>query len=74
MGKAWEGNEREKQSITRKLVEAGFSQSEVDSIFTRVELLSVDEEQEEKKVYDLLRERLLHWPAVTIDLLHRFGL
>lgn len=69
MHNAWEGNEREKHSITRKLVEAGFSQPQVDSIFTRVELLSVDEDQEEEKVYGLLREML-----VGIDPRHAFEL
>lgn len=69
MGRAWGGNEREKQRITSKLVEGGFSQPEVDSIFTRVELLSVDEDQEEEKVYGLLREML-----VGIDPRHAFEL
>ncbi|MCA9945100.1 MAG: hypothetical protein KC449_16555 [Anaerolineales bacterium] len=69
MRDAWGGNEREKRSITRKLVEAGFSQPQVDLIFTSVELLSVDEEQEEEEVYGLLREML-----VGIDSQHAFEL
>ncbi len=71
MDSAWEGNEREIRSISRKLVEAGFSQPEVDSIFTHVELISVDEGQEEEKVYGLLREMLTGIdPRHAFELLH----
>lgn len=71
MGGAWEGNKKEMQNITRKLVEAGFSQPQVDSIFNHVELISIDEEQEEEEVYGLLRGMLAGIdPTHAFELLH----
>lgn len=71
MREAWEGNERQKRSITRKLIESGFSQSQVDSVFSHVELISLNESAVEGRVYSLLQELLVGIDAQSaFDILH----
>ena len=53
---AWAGSKTEQQSIIRKLLVDGFSESKVEAVFSRVEIIELDEDQESKYVYDLIGE------------------
>jgi SOS response regulatory protein OraA/RecX len=49
MAKAWQGHSTERQRIHTKLAQHGFTSTEITKIYDHVEIISFDENTEEKK-------------------------
>ncbi|MBC8507269.1 MAG: hypothetical protein ISR58_16310 [Anaerolineales bacterium] len=71
MCKAWQGDEQSQADITKKLIGHGFDKESIDRIFSRIELVEVNESDIEKGVFIQLQEQLTGIdPINSFDLLH----
>ena len=71
LANAWLDNDTEKQRISDKLRQHGFSSADIDKLFNHVKIITVDETSEEEAVFELLRDQVLGIdPRNAFDLLH----
>jgi len=68
---AWDGQENYRKSIITKLLDYGYSLSDIDILFKRVSLYVVDEDDLRQQVFSRLRESLSAIdPYISFDLLN----
>lgn len=68
---AWEGVERDRTLVTKKLLADGFSQGSIERLFAQVQLIAKDEIESTAVAYSTLQQSLTAGdPATAFDLLN----
>ena len=71
MRQAWARNEPQRTRVARKLLDDGFEESDIEAIFTHIELVELDEVQEETHIFSFLQDSLTGIdPESAFDLLN----
>ena len=55
---AWEGEQSRRTQVSKKLLQYGFEESDIEALFTHVELVELDEDQEENSVFSLMQSQV----------------
>jgi hypothetical protein len=68
--KAWKGNQKQRDSVAKKLRLSGFSETDIQAIFTHIQIISVDETEMRERIAARLKDMIsgIH-PNSAFDLL-----